>query len=263
MPLPQLTVYRHDRRKRALITLAGEIDLGSAPLVRTALARCLSDGIRTIDIDLTPVTFCDCSGLNTFLHAAQKTTEAGGTLRLHHPPPTLALILDLTGSGFLLLGAPFGHLRRVNRRPAQGLSGKLTDLHRLTADIRRPGFAMVIAETDGLVGCAFGFPVVAASSGVFAIIDMLVRPHPQDAHVARRLQERPPADHQASLGATLVDRADHPALTALRSWGWLDVGEIWKPITATLLRALVLPVGGRTAARPEGLAHDAWTRWPG
>ncbi|MGW7420160.1 STAS domain-containing protein [Streptomyces sp. NPDC054813] len=110
MPLPQLTVYRHDRRNRALITLAGEIDLESAPLVRRALAQCLSDGIRTIDIDLTPVTFCDCSGLNTFLHAAQQSTEAGGTLRLHHPPPTLGLILDLTGSGFLLLGVPSGHL---------------------------------------------------------------------------------------------------------------------------------------------------------
>ncbi|MFD6553833.1 STAS domain-containing protein [Streptomyces sp. NPDC058398] len=110
MPRPQLAVYRHDRGKRVLITLAGEIDLESAPLVRTALARCLSDGIRTIDIDLTPVTFCDCTGLNVFLHAAQQTTETGGTLQLHHPPPTLGLILDLTGSGFLLLDDPLGQL---------------------------------------------------------------------------------------------------------------------------------------------------------
>ncbi|MGW0633734.1 STAS domain-containing protein [Streptomyces sp. NPDC002758] len=110
MPLPQLTVYRHDRRHRALITLAGEVDLESAPLVRAALARCLSDGILIVDVDLTPVTFCDCSGLNAFLYASQRTTEAGGTLRLHHPPPTLGLILDLTGSGFLLLGPPVGHL---------------------------------------------------------------------------------------------------------------------------------------------------------
>ncbi|MFI0960174.1 STAS domain-containing protein [Streptomyces sp. NPDC021080] len=109
MPLPQLTVCRHDRGQRVLITLAGEIDLESAPLVRTALARCLSDGIRTIDIDLAPVTFCDCTGLNVFLHAAQQTTEAGGTLRLHHPPPTLDLILRLTGSGFLLPDVPLGH----------------------------------------------------------------------------------------------------------------------------------------------------------
>ncbi|MGW2521652.1 STAS domain-containing protein [Streptomyces sp. NPDC001617] len=103
-------MYRHDRRKRALITLAGEIDLESAPLVRAALERCLRDDVRTIDVDLTPVTFCDCSGLNAFLYAAQQITLAGGSLRLHHPPPTLTLILGLAGCGFLLLGLPPGHL---------------------------------------------------------------------------------------------------------------------------------------------------------
>ncbi|MFE9687940.1 STAS domain-containing protein [Streptomyces sp. NPDC006285] len=110
MPIPRLTIYRHDRRNRALITLAGEIDLESASLVRAALARCLSDGIRIVDVDLTPMTFCDCSGLNAFLYAAQKTTEAGGVLQLHHPPPTLGRIVDLTGCGFLLLGSPLGHV---------------------------------------------------------------------------------------------------------------------------------------------------------
>ncbi|WP_369171243.1 STAS domain-containing protein [Streptomyces sp. R28] len=110
MSLPQLTIYRHDRRDRALVTLAGEIDLESAPLVCAALARCLSDGIRFVDVDLTPVTFCDCSGLNVFLYAVQRTREAGGILRLHNPPPTMGRILDLTGSGFLLLGLPLGHL---------------------------------------------------------------------------------------------------------------------------------------------------------
>ncbi|MDF3145214.1 STAS domain-containing protein [Streptomyces sp. T21Q-yed] len=110
MPLSQLTVHRHDQRKQALITLSGEIDLESAPLVLESLERCLRDGIRTIDIDLTPVTFCDCSGLNAFLHAAQQTTVAGGTLRLHHPPTTLARILDLADCGFLLLGLPFDHV---------------------------------------------------------------------------------------------------------------------------------------------------------
>ncbi len=198
-------------------------------------------------------------------------------------------------------------LRRVNRWQAQGVSGELADLYvdsretsaaeahrsrsrqdflnRLTGDIRRPGFAMVIAETDRLVGCAFGFPVgsdgfwwlgfdgtlprsieqLTESGGVFAITDLLVRPHPQDQDrdVACRLQERLLTDHQATLGATLVDQAEHPTLAALRSWGWLDVGEIWKPISATLLRVLVLPVGERTGARLEGLAYDAWTRWPG
>ncbi|WP_369243699.1 hypothetical protein [Streptomyces sp. R41] len=196
-------------------------------------------------------------------------------------------------------------LRRVNRWQAQGLAGGLADLYVdsrdmsardeyrsrqdflncLTAEIRRPGFAMVIAETDGLVGCAFGFPVrsdgfwwlgfdgalprsieqLTESGSVFAITDILVRPHPQDQDrdVACQLQERLLTDHQASLGVTLVDQADHPTLASLRSWGWLDVGEVWRSVGATVLRVLVLPVGERTAARLEGLAHDAWTRWPG
>ncbi|WP_369035296.1 hypothetical protein [Streptomyces adonidis] len=195
-------------------------------------------------------------------------------------------------------------LRRVNRWLAQGLGGELADLYvdsrersaaeahrsrsrldflnRLTGDIRRPGFAMVIAETDDLVGCAFGFPVrsdgfwwlgfdgalpqsveqLTASGGVFAITSILVQPHPQDQDVACRLQERLLSDHQASLGATLADPDDHPTLASLRSWGWLDAGEIWRPMSAALLRVLVLPLGERTAARLDDLAHDARTRWP-
>lgn len=106
MPLPQLTVHRHDRRTRTLITLIGEIDLESAPLVRASLDSCLRDGPRAIDVDLTLVTFCDCSGLNTFLHAARQTTVGGGTLRLHHPPPMLTHIVRIAGCGFLFVGSP-------------------------------------------------------------------------------------------------------------------------------------------------------------
>lgn len=146
-------------------------------------------------------------------------------------------------------------------------------LNRLTVDMRRPGFAMVIAETDRLTGCAFGFPVggdgswwlgfdgvlprsvgqLTVSGNVFAFAAILIRPHPQDRELARRVQERLLTDHQASLGATLVDRADRPTLAALRSWGWLDVGELRRPGGATTFRALVLPFGERTTARLEGL----------
>ncbi|SEE07855.1 hypothetical protein SAMN05216489_05431 [Streptomyces sp. 3213] len=145
-------------------------------------------------------------------------------------------------------------LRRVNHWPAQGLSGEPADLYvdhheasaaeahrsrsrqdllnRPTGDIRRPGFA---------------------------ITDTLLRPHPRD--VGRRLPERLLSDRQASLGATLVAPDDHPILVSLRSWRWLDVGEAWRPAARTMFRALVFPVGERTTARLEGLAHDAWTRW--
>ncbi|TXS46516.1 anti-sigma factor antagonist [Streptomyces sp. uw30] len=113
MPHPQLSIHRHDRATRALITLAGEIDLATAPLVRAALAACMRDGIRTADVDLTAVTFCDGSGLNAFLTASQLATDAGMTLQLHYPPPTMARIIELTGSGFLL------HELHAARRPSR------------------------------------------------------------------------------------------------------------------------------------------------
>ncbi|MFK4222481.1 hypothetical protein [Streptomyces sp. NPDC019890] len=196
-------------------------------------------------------------------------------------------------------------LRRLNRWQAEDLCEELADLyvessdlrpsegyrsrsrgeflHRLSGDIRRPGFAMVIAESTALVGCAFGFPVrsddlwwlgfdgalprsieqLTESDNVFAINKILVAPHEQDDDIARRLQQRLLTDHQASLGATLVDQADHPSLASLRSWGWRDIGEVWKPAGPTMFRALVLPLGERTTRRLNGLARHAWTRWPG
>ncbi|MEU9272446.1 STAS domain-containing protein [Streptomyces sp. NPDC048251] len=108
--LPQLTVRRHDRGNQALIALSGEIDFDSAPLLCACLEQCLREGVHTIDVDLTSVRFCDCSGLNAFLRAAQRTAAAGGVVRLHHPPPVLARLLDLTGCGFLLLGPSSGPL---------------------------------------------------------------------------------------------------------------------------------------------------------
>lgn len=94
--------FRHDTDGRALITLAGEIDLDSAPLLREVLASCLHDAIRTIDIDLSAVAFCDCSGVNAFLNAWALSAAAGASMRLHCPRPAVARLLALTGSERLL-----------------------------------------------------------------------------------------------------------------------------------------------------------------
>jgi anti-anti-sigma factor len=104
--LTSLSIHRRDRGSRATITLAGELDLETADSVRVVTEDCLADGIRTVDIDLTFLTFCDVSGLNAFLVASRLTTTAGGTLCLRHPGPTLTRLLDLTATGFLLDDRP-------------------------------------------------------------------------------------------------------------------------------------------------------------
>lgn len=100
--LPTLDLRRHDRGHHTTITLAGEIDLETAPALRRMVGGCLREAILTIDIDLSDLAFCDVSGLNAFLDAAERTASAGGSLRLHHPRPNLARLLDLSGTGFLL-----------------------------------------------------------------------------------------------------------------------------------------------------------------
>ncbi len=119
-------------------------------------------------------------------------------------------------------------------------------LRRLTADLRRPGFALLTAEATTLTGYAYGFPLcadaphwrcldrclpaalsrLAVSGSVFAVSAIVVRPPAQgrrrgrDWDPARRLQLRLLTDHDAALGVTLVARGDERTLRALRSWGW-------------------------------------------
>ncbi|MFF4040648.1 GNAT family N-acetyltransferase [Streptomyces sp. NPDC001816] len=195
-------------------------------------------------------------------------------------------------------------LRRLNRWQTESLKEDLADLYvessdtaagegyhdrqdflrRLTDDVRRPGFAMLVAETTTLVGCAFGSPVgrdgswwqgfdatlprnieqLTASGHVFAVTGIVVHPHQRDRDLARRLQERLLVDHHASLGATLVPVADDAARAAFQSWGWQVIGEVHRPLDPgpAVLRTLVLPLGRRAATNPDGLAHNAGTQRP-
>ncbi|WP_399886784.1 hypothetical protein ACGH7X_20140 [Streptomyces sp. BBFR51] len=120
-------------------------------------------------------------------------------------------------------------------------------LRQLAADVRRPGFSLLIAETTTLTGCAYGYPVpgaaaggargleaylpgsvrsVAAAGGLFLVSGIIVparvRKQNQDRawNLARRLQRRLLTEHDAVLGVTLVERADGATVQALRSWGW-------------------------------------------
>lgn len=192
-------------------------------------------------------------------------------------------------------------LRRLNRWQAEGLKEDVADLyvesshpvagtahssreaflHRLTGDVRRPGFAMLVAERASLFGCVFGFPLrrdgswwrgflgpfprdveqLTASGHVFAITDVVVARHGQDLALGRRLQERLLDEHHASLGATLVPESDIRSLAAFHAWGWREIGEVHRPPGTARLRALVLPLGSPTAAGSDP-GFRAGTRRP-
>ncbi|MFE2886256.1 hypothetical protein [Streptomyces sp. NPDC059272] len=193
-------------------------------------------------------------------------------------------------------------LRRLNRWQAEGLREDLADLYvessdaeageefndrqkflvRLADEVKLPGFDMLVAEAAALAGCVCGFSVprdgswwegfegplpqnleqLTASGHVFAILETLVHPH-QHAHgLARLMQERLLADHQASLGVTLVDEAARGVGRTLEGWGWREIGRIRREPGSTAVRVLVLPLGERTEDHPDGLAHNDRTQRP-
>ncbi|MEU8991701.1 STAS domain-containing protein [Streptomyces sp. NPDC048558] len=153
-------------------------------------------------------------------------------------------------------------LRRLNRWQAEGMREEIADLavapvagssgqaHRervdflwqLAVSARRPGFALLLAETTVLVGCSFGFPVspegrserglqecigrLAGGAGFLLITQVVAQHQGQHRDIGRRLQQRLLADRHAALGVALLHPADRAGQAAYESWGWLNRGEL-------------------------------------
>ncbi|MFI1049540.1 STAS domain-containing protein [Streptomyces griseoruber] len=157
-------------------------------------------------------------------------------------------------------------LRRLTRWQAEGVREDIADLatesvagtpgeayhdrgdflRRLAISAHRPGFALLLAETTVLVGCAFGFPVGPDSSGRrgsggslqesvqrltsrarFVVLTQVVaHPHAQHRDIARRLQQRLLTDLRSPLGVTLLHPGDRAGQTAFSSWGWQNMGVV-------------------------------------
>ncbi|MFD3761468.1 STAS domain-containing protein [Streptomyces sp. NPDC058622] len=78
------------------VTVAGDVDVVTAPAVRDALREAMSRHPHGIDVHCGTVTFIDCSGLSALLAGARAARAAGVELRLCAVPHTLARLLRLT-----------------------------------------------------------------------------------------------------------------------------------------------------------------------
>ncbi|MFE5813118.1 STAS domain-containing protein [Streptomyces sp. NPDC056479] len=175
-------------------------------------------------------------------------------------------------------------LRRLTRWQAEGMSEDIADLAvepvagssgqahrervdflwRLAVSARRPGFALLLAETTVLVGCAFGFPVspegrserglqecigrLVGGTGFLLLTQVVAQHQSQHRDIGRRLQQRLLADRHAAFGVALLHPADRAAQAAYESWGWRNHGQLvglpgqGAPCVLTLSRASGPPV---------------------
>jgi anti-anti-sigma factor len=86
------------RSRRAALSLSGELDLASAPLLRACLENQLDTGRRYTRVDLSAVTFVDLAGLTALLTAHEAYQQRHGKLVLVALSPSVQRLVSLVGA---------------------------------------------------------------------------------------------------------------------------------------------------------------------
>ena len=86
----------------AEIRASGELDLASAGCLWRAITDALRLRCADINVNLTDLTFMDCSGIYVLLRGRRAASENGGRLRLTSVSPAVERVITLARVGTLL-----------------------------------------------------------------------------------------------------------------------------------------------------------------
>ncbi|MFF2384476.1 STAS domain-containing protein [Streptomyces sp. NPDC058108] len=84
------------RGRPSALKVTGAMGLATASVLEQAVNEVLTD--RTVILDLTGVTFCDSSGLNSLLRLRRRAQDGGGQLALAAPSRQMMRLLSITGA---------------------------------------------------------------------------------------------------------------------------------------------------------------------
>ena len=79
------------------VRVTGEIDLATATELRHRLETVIAAGTGDVDLDLSDVTFVDCSGLAVLLAARQELQGKKHRLMVRNPSKPVLRLLELSG----------------------------------------------------------------------------------------------------------------------------------------------------------------------
>jgi anti-sigma B factor antagonist len=78
------------------VSLSGDVDLYTAPELKSVLYRLIDGGARRIVVDLTSATFIDSTTLGVLLGALKHFRPSGGELVLVCADPNIRRIFEIT-----------------------------------------------------------------------------------------------------------------------------------------------------------------------
>jgi anti-anti-sigma factor len=86
-----------DQRGWAILALAGEIDIATAPVLDRAFEEVLSSGRTRLAVDLQPVSFMDSTGLRSLISADRRLEQSGGSLAIITSAGPARRLLEVAG----------------------------------------------------------------------------------------------------------------------------------------------------------------------
>ena len=85
-----------------VVTIAGELDMATAPGLRDTFAALLASRPKRVVVDTAALSFVDSSGLAVLIAAERRTRDQGGELRLRNVTEATQRLLELAGVAGLL-----------------------------------------------------------------------------------------------------------------------------------------------------------------
>jgi anti-anti-sigma factor len=97
-PGMQVVIEVDVRQDTAVLTVTGDLDLITRPVLAERLSQVLGTSPRRLVLDLAGAGFMDC-GSARMVAGAGRFLPAGGRLIIRHPRPVIRRVLELTGCG--------------------------------------------------------------------------------------------------------------------------------------------------------------------
>ncbi|MHA6761332.1 STAS domain-containing protein [Streptacidiphilus sp. PAMC 29251] len=114
-----MTLQVQQQGPRAVLALAGELDLDGADVLTTTALDLIERGHRDLVLEMAQVSFCDSMGLNALLRVLRQAVGAGGSLVLVSPTDPVKRLLSMCGVDQIITTAdgPQPPIQRSPTRP--------------------------------------------------------------------------------------------------------------------------------------------------
>lgn len=92
-----LEVSSDQQGEKLVITVAGELDVSTAPVLQRELDRLADQATRAIRLDLSALRFMDSTGLQLVLSTASRASEEGRDLELVRGSDSVQRVFQVAG----------------------------------------------------------------------------------------------------------------------------------------------------------------------